>query len=211
MNKIRIALAKGRLANKIFDILKKIGIESNYSDDSRKLIFESMDGKYSFFLAKPSDVPTFVVNGAADIGIAGYDTILEMNYDVYQILDLGFGKCSLCVAGFLDKQHLLASNEMLRIATKYPLTAKKYFDQTSRNVFIIKLNGSVELAPLVDLADFIFDIVETGKTLEENNLKVLENAVDCSARVIVNKVAIKTKNEDILELVEKIKESLVND
>lgn len=203
---LKIALAKGRLGKEALGILEKIGIKTNFSDDSRKLIFESTDGEITFFLAKPSDVPIFVDHGAADIGFVGLDTIMEENRDVYQVVDLGFGKCKFCVAGFKDKAELLKSSKVINVATKYSNSAKKYFLDTHRNVSIIKLNGSVELAPLVGLADVIFDIVESGKTLKENNLEVLETVSEISARMIVNKVSIKVKYQEIFTLINQIKE-----
>lgn len=205
---LKIALAKGRLAKESLEILSKLGIKTDFDNDSRKLIFKSDDEKIMFFLAKPADVPTFVDHGAADIGIVGYDTIMEEDRDCYQVLDLGFGKCKFCVAGFKDKKSLLNSNSVITCATKYSNSAKKYFAETNRNVSIIKLNGSVELAPLVGLADCIFDIVESGKTLKENNLEILETASTISARMIVNKVSIKVKNTEIFDLVNKIRKCL---
>lgn len=203
---LKIALAKGRLAKDTLEILEKIGIKTDYSDDSRKLIFKSEDNKIMFFLAKPADVPTFVEYGAADMGIVGYDTISEEHRDVYQVLDLKFGYCRFCVAGYANKKELLQSSSIIKVATKYDYSCKKYFEKTNRKASIIKLNGSVELAPLVGLSDVIFDIVESGKTLKENDLEVLEVVEDISARVIVNKVSIKVKSMEVLDLVGRIKE-----
>ncbi len=205
---LKIALAKGRLGKDSLKLLEKIGITTNYSDESRKLIFESDDKSIVFFLCKPTDVPIFVEHKAADIGIVGFDTISEENRDVYQVLDLGYGACKFCVAGFERDRDILTSNKVIRVATKYPYSAKKYFEQTNRNVSIIKLNGSVELAPLVGLSDVIFDIVESGKTLIENNLAVLETVSDISARIIANKASIKIKNEEVFDLINKIKNCL---
>lgn len=209
MEKITFALAKGRLATKTMEILKKMNITcSEMDEETRKLIFTSDDLEYSFFLSKPSDVPTYVSHGVADIGIVGKDTLLEANQDVYECLDLGFGKCRMAVAGYPENKKLLESNQSIRVATKYPNIAKKYFSKQNRSVEIIKLNGSVELGPLVSLSDFIVDIVESGKTLEENGLVVLDEICDISARVIVNKASIKFKHEKIDSILNKMEELL---
>lgn len=208
---ITFALAKGRLAKKTMDILNKLGIEvPDMVDDSRKLIFETADKKYKFFLSKPSDVPTYVDYGVADIGIVGKDTIMEDELEVYEVLDLMFGACKMMVAGKPCKKALLESGNQIRVATKYPNIAKKYFEETNRNVSIIKLNGSVELGPIVNLSDVIVDIVESGKTLVENGLSQLEFIADLSARVICNKVSIKVKHDEIMKLVREM-EAVNND
>ncbi len=208
---ITFALAKGRLAKKTMNILEKLGITcSEMTDESRKLIFETEDKKYRFFLSKPSDVPTYVDHGVADIGIVGKDTILEEALEVYEVLDLGFGACRMMVAGEPAKKELLSSGKQIRVATKYPNIAQKYFDKSNRNVSIIKLNGSVELGPLVNLSDVIVDIVESGKTLIENGLEPLEFVADLSARVIVNKASIKVKHEEIMKIVRDM-EGVIND
>lgn len=205
MNQITFALAKGRLAKKAMGILKELGIEcAEMEGESRKLLFTSDDGNYRFFLAKASDVPTYVDYGVADIGMVGKDTILEENRDVYEVLDLGFGACRMAVAGEPSKRELLESGGFLRVATKYPYIAKKYFEQTNRPVEIIKLNGSVELGPIVGLSDVIVDIVESGKTLEENGLIVLEEIVPLSARCIVNTASLKVKHDAIRNLLNQI-------
>ena len=202
MSRITFALAKGRLATKTLEILEKINIKPlDLTDDSRKLLFNSDDNKFSFFLAKPSDVPTYVDYGVADIGIAGLDTILEEDKDLYECLDLGIGKCKMCIAAFPDKKDLILGNESIKVATKYPHIASKYFESKNRKVEIIKLNGSVELGPIVGLSDCIVDIVESGRTLKENGLEVIEEICDLSARVIVNKVSIKTKYEEISKII----------
>lgn len=209
MSRITFALAKGRLAKQTLEILDKINIRPvDMTDESRKLVFSSSDDKYSFFLSKPSDVPTFVDYGVADIGIVGYDTILEEDRDLYECLDLNVGKCRMCVAGFPKKRDLILGGEMIRVATKYPNIAKKYFESLNKKVEIIKLNGSVELGAVIDLADCIVDIVESGKTLVENGLEVITTICDLSARVIVNKVSIKTKYEEISKILKEMEATL---
>lgn len=198
MANITFALAKGRLGNKIIDMLKKLNItDVEISEDTRKLVIYSKDNKYAFFLSKPSDVPTFVDYGIADIGVVGKDTILEENRDITELLDLGFGKCRMCVAGPEKALSVLNSGKTIRVSTKYPNIAKKYFEKTNRSVEIIKLNGSVELGPIVGLSDVIVDIVESGKTLVENGLEVLEEIENLSARLIVNNASLKVKYEEI--------------
>ena len=171
MRYLTFALGKGRLADKTLALLEKIGItcEEMKDKNSRKLIFVNEELRFRFFLAKGSDVPTYVEYGAADIGVVGRDTILEENRRVYEVLDLGFGKCRMCVCGPAPAKELLQHHEMIRVASKYPKIAKDYFyDQKHQTVDIIKLNGSVELGPIVGLSDVIVDIVETGSTLKEN-------------------------------------------
>lgn len=209
MQTVTFALAKGRLAQKAMKILERLGITcEEMSKDTRKLLFTSDDGKYRFFLAKASDVPTYVDYGVADIGIVGKDTIIEENRGVYEVLDLGFGKCKMAVAGEPSKKALLESGKHLRVATKYPLIAKQYFEQTQRSVEIIKLHGSVELGPIVGLSDVIVDIVESGQTLKENGLVVLEDVVPLSARCIVNSASLKLKHEMISVLIKQIEQCL---
>lgn len=200
---ITFALSKGRLANRILEMLKELNItDVEITEDTRKLVITSSDNKYAFFLAKPSDVPTYVDYGIADIGVVGKDTILEENRDITEILDLGFGKCRMCVAGPSSASSILNSGKTIRVATKYPNIAKRYFDKTNRNVEIVKLNGSVELGPLVGLSDVIVDIVESGKTLAENGLGVLEEIENLSARLIVNNASLKVKYEEINAIVD---------
>ncbi len=202
---ITFALSKGRLANKIFQLLQNMNINvSDFKETSRKLIFISDDQKYRFFLAKPSDVPTYVDYGIADVGVVGKDTILtisEEKHNFSEVLDLSFGKCKMCVCGFHDAKNILNSGNIIRVATKYPNIAKKYFEKTNRNVEIIKLNGSVELGPLVGLSDVIVDIVESGKTLKENGLEILEEVDNISARLIINNASLKIKYQEINELI----------
>ncbi len=211
MNYLTFALGKGRLANKTLELLNEIGITCEEMNDpsSRKLIFVNEDLKLRFFLAKGPDVPTYVEYGAADIGVVGKDTILEENRKNYEVLDLGFGKCRMCVCGPAEAGELLKHHEMIRVATKYPHIAKDYFyNKKQQTVDIIKLNGSIELAPIVGLADVIVDIVETGSTLRENGLVVLEEICDLSARMIVNRVSMRMESERINRLIEELKERL---
>ncbi|MBQ7480564.1 MAG: ATP phosphoribosyltransferase [Lachnospiraceae bacterium] len=211
MNYITFALGKGRLANRTLQLLEEIGItcEEMKDKDTRKLIFVNEEQKLKFFLAKGPDVPTYVEYGAADIGVVGKDTILEENRKCYEVLDLGFGKCRMCVCGPESSAELLKHHEMIRVATKYPRIAKDYFhNKKHQTVDIIKLNGSIELAPIVGLSEVIVDIVETGSTLKENGLKVLEEVCPLSARMIVNQVSMKMEAERISKLISAIKEKL---
>lgn len=204
MRYITFALGKGRLANKTLELLEQIGItcEEMKDKDSRKLIFVNEELKLKFFLAKGPDVPTYVEYGAADIGVVGQDTILEEQRRVFEVLDLGFGKCRMCVCGPASAKELLLHHEMIRVASKYPIIAKDYFyNKKHQTVDIIKLNGSVELGPIVGLADVIVDIVETGSTLRENGLEVLEEICPLSARMIVNQVSMKMEAERINKII----------
>ena len=206
---LTFALAKGRLAKKTMKILEELNIYcSEMTEESRKLVFVSDDKAYYFFLSKPSDVPTFVEHGVADLGIVGKDTLLEENKDVFEVFDLNFGNCRMMIAGSPKNKDLLYSNQLIRVATKYPNIACKYFEEINKPVEIIKLNGSVELGPIVGLSDFIVDIVESGKTLEENGLIVFDEICPLSARVIANKASIKVKHEEIKDILSKIEEVL---
>lgn len=201
---LTFALGKGRLANKTMELLAQIGVtcEEMKDKDSRKLIFVNEELKLKFFLSKGPDVPTYVEYGAADIGVVGKDTILEENRRVYEVLDLGYGKCRMCVCGPRSAEELLKHHEMIRVATKYPNIAKDYFyNKKHQTVDIIKLNGSVELGPIVKLSDVIVDIVETGSTLKENGLEVLEEICPLSARMIVNQVSMQMEPERIKKLI----------
>ena len=214
MRYLTFALAKGRLAKKSMALFEKIGItcEEMKEPGTRKLIFTNEELKLKFFLAKGPDVPTYVEYGAADIGIVGADTILEENRRVYEVLDLGFGKCRMCVCGPHEAKELLEHREMIRVASKYPNIAKDYFfNKKHQTVDIIKLNGSIELAPILGLSDVIVDIVESGKTLRENHLKVLEIIVPISARLIANRSSYLFKNKVIGGITEKLKEVLAHD
>ncbi len=211
MRYITIALAKGRLARQTMGILEKTGISCPEMEDkdSRKLIFTNEELGYRFFLAKANDVPTYVEYGAADIGIVGKDTIVEENRKLYEVLDLDLGKCRMCVAGPASARALLDSGAMIRVATKYPKIAKDYFNNIRhQTVEIIKLNGSIELAPIVGLAEVIVDIVETGSTLRENGLVVLEEIMPLSARMVVNRVSMKMEQERIGKLIENMRDVL---
>ena len=208
MRYITIALAKGRLAKKALEIFEKSGItcEEMKDETTRKLIFTNEDLKLRFFLAKPSDVPTYVEYGAADLGIVGKDTILEEGRKIYEVYDLNIGKCKMCVCGPEEAKEKLKHHELIRVASKYPNIAKDYFyNKKKQTVEIIKLNGSVELAPIVGLAEVIVDLVETGATLRENGLTVLEEICPLSARMVVNQVSMKMENERINQLIEDVK------
>lgn len=202
---INIALPKGRLGEKVYNKLKAIGygcpaIEEN----SRKLIFENEENGVRYFWAKPSDVAIYVERGAADIGVAGKDILLEYEPDIYELSDLDIGKCRMCVAakkGFEDN-----TERVLRVATKFPNIARNYYSKLSREIDIIKLNGSIEIAPILNLSDVIVDIVETGTTLLENDLEPIETIVPISARLIANKTGYKFKYDEISRLCEKLKE-----
>lgn len=206
---LTFALGKGRLAKKTLELFEKIGITCDEirDPDTRKLIFVNEELGLRFFLAKGPDVPTYVEYGAADIGIVGKDTILEESRNIYEVLDLGFGKCKMCICGPESAAELLQHHEQIRVATKYPRIAKDYFyNKKHQTVEIIKLNGSVELAPLVDLSEVIVDIVETGSTLRENGLEVLEEICPLSARVVVNQVSLKMEHERIRKLLNDLNE-----
>ncbi len=208
---LTFALTKGRLAKKTMELFEQIGISCEEMNDpqSRKLIFVNEELKLKFFLAKGPDVPTYVEYGAADIGIVGRDTIQEEGRKLYEVLDLGFGKCRMCVCGPESARERLNGQQLLRVATKYPNIAKDYFyNRKNQTVEIIKLNGSIELAPIVGLAEVIVDIVETGSTLRENGLVVLEEVCPISARVVVNPVSMRMENERITGLLSKLNEVL---
>ena len=211
MKYLTFALAKGRLAKKSMKMFEQIGItcEEMKDEHSRKLIFVNEELKYRFFLSKAPDVPTYVEYGAADIGIVGRDTVLEEGRQIYEVLDLGFGACRMCVAGPESARELLKHHELIRVATKYPNIAKDYFyNRKHQTVEIIKLNGSIELAPIVGLSEVIVDIVETGSTLKENGLQVLEEVCPLSARMVVNQVSMKMEYERINKINKELKEVL---
>ncbi len=213
MRFLKIALPKGRLANQTLEMLEVAGIVFEEMNDpkTRKLIFTNEEKKIKMFLSKASDVPTYVEYGAADIGVAGKDTLLEEGRKLYEVIDLGLGKCRMCIAGPKDAKDLLEHGELIRVATKYPNIAKDYFyNKKGQTVEIIKLNGSVELAPLVDLSEVIVDIVETGSTLKENGLVVLEDICDISARMVVNQVSMKMEHERISEIINVIRNIINN-
>ena len=208
MKYLTFALAKGRLAKKSLALFEQIGISMDEmkDPDTRKLIFVNEDLKIKMFLAKASDVPTYVEYGAADIGIVGRDTILEEGRKVHEVLDLGYGKCHMCICGPKEAEDLLKHHELIRVATKYPNIAKDYFYNVKhQTVEIIKLNGSIELAPIVGLSEVICDIVETGSTLRENGLTVLEEVCPLSARMIVNPVSMRMESERIKDLIQRLR------
>ncbi|MDY2791055.1 MAG: ATP phosphoribosyltransferase [Lachnospiraceae bacterium] len=209
MKYLTFALAKGRLAKQAMALMEQIGItcEEMKDKDTRKLIFVNEELKLKFFLAKAGDVPTYVEYGAADIGIVGRDTILEEGRNLYEVLDLGFGKCRMCVCGPESARALLNGHDRIRVASKYPNMAKEYFHNVKhQTVEIIKLNGSVELAPIVGLSEVIVDIVETGTTLKENGLTVLEEVCPLSARVVVNQVSMRLEQQRIHDIITKLSE-----
>jgi len=204
---LNIALPKGRLGEKVYSLLKAAGYECPAIEDpGRKLIFENPEKGVRYFWVKPSDVAIYVERGAADLGIAGKDILLEYSPEVYELLDLGLGKCRMAVAGprgFREKP-----GRALRIATKFPRIAGRYYTGLGRDIDIIKLNGSIEIAPILGLSDVIVDIVETGKTLKENDLEVMETIVPISARLIANQAAYQFRYDAIRSLVRSLEEQL---
>ncbi|MFR8548324.1 MAG: ATP phosphoribosyltransferase [Lachnospiraceae bacterium] len=211
---LTFALTKGRLAKKTMELFEQIGIscEEMKDPDSRRLIFVNEELKLRFFLAKGPDVPTYVEYGAADIGVVGRDTIQEEGRKIHEVLDLGFGKCRMCVCGPESARQRLNGQELIRVATKYPGIAKDYFyNRKNQTVEIIKLNGSIELAPIVGLAEVIVDIVETGSTLRENGLVVLEEICELSARVVVNPVSMRMENERITGLLSRLNDVITQE
>lgn len=206
---INIALPKGRLGEKAYGMFEAAGFECpSIKEENRKLIFENPEVGVRYFWVKPSDVVIYVERGAADIGIAGKDIILEYNPDIYELADLGIGKCRMAVAAkkdFCDRR-----DRTLRVATKFPNIAKSYYSSLSRDIDIIKLNGSIELAPILGLSDVIVDIVETGKTLYENDLEPKSDIVNISARLVANKVSYKFKNEQIKYICEQVEKVIAS-
>ena len=202
---LNIALPKGRLGDKTYSLFEKIGYRCDELEkDSRKLIFENKEKNIRYLLVKPSDVGIYVEKGAADIGVVGKDILLENDYDIYELIDLKLGICKIAVASLSGYKE--DTERKLRVATKYVNTAKKYYSSLNRETDIIKLNGSIELAPILGLSDVIVDIVETGNTLKENNLKVINEIEDISARFIANKTSYKFKNEEIKNIEKKLRE-----
>lgn len=202
---ISIALPKGRLGNKAYKLLEQSGYTvSELMDESRKLVFENPESGVRYFLVKPSDVPIYVEYGAADIGVVGKDILLESGADVYELLDLGIGKCTMCVAAKED--YAEDNSRPVVVATKFPNIARKYYMDTNREIEVIKLYGSIELAPLLGMSDVIVDIFETGTTLKENHLKVFERIFPVSARLIAGKAAYKFKEKEINEIVKRLGE-----
>ncbi len=205
---ITFALPKGRLAEKSAELLEKCGVDTAVlQEDTRKLVLESADKKYGFFLVKPADVPAYVEAGVADLGIVGKDTLIEEGRDLYEMLDLKMGECRLSIAGYPERRDVL-TNPHLRVATKYLISARRVFADRVE-IEIIPLHGSFELAPVTGLADVIFDVVQTGSTLKANGLVVLEDVyTGITARLVANKVCLKTKAEELLPLIEKLREAV---
>lgn len=200
---LNVALPKGRLGEKVYGLFKAAGFPCpSMEEENRKLIFENPEAGVRYFWVKPSDAAIYVERGAADIGVAGKDILLEYDPDVYELADLGLGRCRMCVAGKKDFRD--SRERTLRVATKFPRIAAGYYAAQGRDIDIIKLNGSIEIAPILGLSDVIVDIVETGKTLLENDLEPKEDIVDISARLIANKVSYKFKHERIVELCRRI-------
>ncbi len=205
---ITFALAKGRLAEQAFALLEQLGIDcSEPRYPGRQLVLWDRKNNVRFILVKPSDVPTYVDHGVADIGVVGKDTLLESGRPLYEVLDLTFGRCRLCIAGYAEQQHS-ATRATFRVATKYPNVARSYYDAKGQTIEIIELHGSVELGPVIGLSDVILDIVESGSTLKANGLTVLETVCDCSARLVVNRVSMKTKRDRIREIVDGMAEQV---
>jgi ATP phosphoribosyltransferase len=193
---LNIALPKGRLGDKVYKLFSACGYDcSDMESDDRRLVLRDTDGQVQYLLVKPSDVPIYVEHGAADVGVVGKDVLLEGGNDVYELMDLGFGICRMCVAAPVDFREDLGAP--LRVATKYPAIARRHYAGKSREIEVIKLNGSIELAPILGLSDVIVDIVETGSTLRQNHLEVIENILPISARLIANKAAMKFKSSEI--------------
>jgi ATP phosphoribosyltransferase len=204
---LNIALPKGRLGEKAYSIFEKAGYDcSEITENSRKLIFENSGKKIRFFWVKPSDVSIYVERGAADLGVAGKDIILEYSPDVYELLDLGIGKCRMAVAA--KKDYREDPEKTLRVATKFVKITRDYYSSIGRDIDVIKLNGSIELAPILDLSDVIVDIVETGTTLKENDLEVVSEILPISARLISNKVSYKFKFDEITKLLADLKKGM---
>ena len=199
---ITFALAKGRLAEQAFELLEQLGIDcSEPRNPGRQLVLWDRKSNVRFILVKPSDVPTYVDHGVADIGVVGKDTLLESGRPLYEVLDLTFGKCRLCIAGHAEQPHS-ATRATFRVATKNPNVARSSYDAKGQTIEIIELHGSVELGPVIGLSDVILDIVESGSTLKANGLTVLEEVCECSARLVVNRVSMKTKQARIREIID---------
>ena len=200
---ITFALAKGRLAEQAFTLLEQLGVDcSEPRNPGRQLVLWDKASNVRFILVKPSDVPTYVDHGVADIGVVGKDTLLEAGRPLYEVLDLTFGKCRLCIAGYADQKNQQATRATFRVATKYPNVARAYYDAKGQTIEIIELHGSIELGLVIGLSDVILDIVESGSTLKANGLSVLEEVAECSARLVVNRVSMKTKRERIRQIID---------
>ena len=200
---ITFALAKGRLAEQAFTLLEQLGVDcSEPRNPGRQLVRWDKASNVRFILVKPSDVPTYVDHGVADLGVVGKDTLLESGRPLYEVLDLTFGRCKLCIAGYADRTNASVTRATFRVATKYPNIARSYYDAKGQTIEIIELHGSVELGPVIGLSDVILDIVESGSTLKANGLTVLETVCECSARLVVNRVSMKTKRERIRQIID---------
>ncbi|MBY0223795.1 ATP phosphoribosyltransferase [Mammaliicoccus sciuri] len=207
MDYLTVAMAKGRTADRAMDFLEKSDVRfSDFTDESRKLVIYDDKQTIKLIFVKAVDVPVYVENGAADVGIVGKDVMMEDPRDVYELLDLGIGRCKLAVAGFPGTP--VDEMPFLTVASKYPAVAKEYFDKKGIRTEMIKLNGSIELAPLIGMSDVIVDIVETGTTLKENGLVVLQEIAEVSARLIVNKASYATKTADIQQFIKDMREGL---
>ncbi len=205
---LKIALAKGRLAVQAAELFEKIGVDCGFiKSDSRKLVVRDPENRMEFILVKPSDVTKYVEQGAVDMGIVGKDTLMEQQPDLYEVLDLGIGKCRMVVAGKPEAKDNYRDNARV-VATKYPAIARRYFREKGESVRVVKLDGSVELAPIAGLADVIVDLVETGRTLRENGLVVFEEIFPVSARLVVNKVSLKMENEKITHMLKALRDIL---
>jgi len=201
---IHVALPKGRLGEKVYAMFEAAGYECpSIKENNRKLIFENEEKQIRYFWVKPSDVSIYVERGAADIGVAGKDILLEYEPDVFEMLDMKMGKCRMAVAGHADFHD--DGERTLKVATKFTNIARQYYMSQGRDIDIIKLNGSIELAPILGLSDVIVDIVETGTTLKENNLAVLETVVPISARLIVNKASFRFKTAEMEKIIASMK------
>lgn len=206
---ITIALAKGRLAEQALDLLEKMGIDcTEPRNPGRQLVLWDRKNNIRFIPVKPSDVPTYVDHGVADMGVVGKDTLLEAGRPLYEVLDLTFGKCKLCIAGYPDRRSNMVSHSTFRVATKYPNIAHSFYDAQGRTIEIIELHGSVELGPVIGLSDVILDIVESGSTLRANGLAVLEDVCDVSARLVCNRVSLKTKRDRIRAIIDGLDEQV---
>lgn len=204
---LNVALPKGRLGDKVYKLFASIGYDcSEIYADNRKLVFESEANNVRYLLVKPSDVAIYVARGAADIGVVGKDILDEGNYDLYELLDLKLGKCNMCVAA--ENDYVEDPERPIRVATKFPNIAKRYYSSFNREIDIIKLNGSIEIAPLVGLSDVIVDIVETGTTLKENNLRVYEKILPISARLIANKSSYRFNSEEMNRITARLRQKL---
>lgn len=204
---LNIALPKGRLGDKVYDMFEAAGYECpQIKEKTRKLIFENEEKQVRYFWVKPSDVSIYVERGAADIGVVGKDILIEYEPEIYELADLNVGKCRMCVAGPKDFRD--SGEKKLKVATKFTNTARQYYAQSGRDIDIIKLNGSIEIAPILGLSDVIVDLVETGTTLKKNDLAVLEVISSISARLIANKASFKFKNKEIETVVSMIKEQI---